>query len=100
MSRTTIGAALAVAALALAGTASAHAHGPAKTIKLTEASADLKPTFVDTGQPGPSAGDMAVIHDGVLRNGAPAGSYTRSARSRRSARARSRASPSASDRSR
>ena len=78
MSRTTIGAALAVAALALAGTASAHdgpSHGHGKTIPLIQADKTLQPTFVDAGTPGPSAGDLAVIHDGVLLNGAPAGSY-------------------------
>lgn len=78
MSRTTIAAALAVTALAFAGTASAHndaSHGHAKTIALTQADTTLAPTFVDTGNPGSSAGDLAVIHDGVLLNGAPAGSY-------------------------
>ena len=80
MSRTTIGAALAVAALALAGTASAHnapSHAPGKTIKLVEANKELQPTFVDTGKPGPSVGDMVVARDDVLReNGAPAGKFT------------------------
>ena len=76
MSRTTIAAALAVTALAFAGTASAHNdHGHTKTIALTQADTTLQPTFVDTGKPGPSAGDLAVIHDGVLLNGAAAGSY-------------------------
>jgi hypothetical protein len=79
MSRSILGAALAAAALALAGTASADdakSHGPGKPIKLTQADKTLQPTFVDTGKPGPSAGDLAVIHDGVLReDGAPAGSY-------------------------
>ena len=78
MSRTTIAAALAVTALAFAGTASAHddaSHGHAKAIALTQADPTLQPTFADTGKPGPSAGDLAVIHDGVLLNGAPAGSY-------------------------
>jgi hypothetical protein len=80
MSRTTIGAALAVAALALAGTASADSAdksgGHDRTIRLAQADKTLQPTFVDAGKPGPSAGDLAVIHDGVLReDGAPAGSY-------------------------
>ena len=75
MSRMHLGAALAVAALALAGTASADSGGHAKPISLVEADKTLQPTFVDTGKPGASAGDMAVIHDGVLRNGSPAGSY-------------------------
>ena len=79
MSRIRIGAALAVAALALAGTASADtgekSHGHDRTITLTQADTTLQPTFVDAGTPGPSAGDLAVIHDGVKLNGAPAGSY-------------------------
>jgi hypothetical protein len=75
-----LGAALAVAALTLAGVASADpgadpSDGHAKTISLVQADKTLQPTFADTGKPGPSAGDLAVIHDGVLRNGAPAGSY-------------------------
>jgi hypothetical protein len=64
--------------MALAGSASAHdggSYAPDQSIKLVEATADLEPTFVDAGDPGPSAGDLAVIHDGVLRDGAPAGSY-------------------------
>jgi hypothetical protein len=74
MSRTAIGAALAVAALALAGTASAHDHG--KSIKLVEAHTELQPTFVDTGEPGPSVGDVVVARDEVLRaNAAPAGTF-------------------------
>jgi len=77
MSRTTIGAMLAVAVLALAGTASAHDGNPGKTIKLVEAHKDLQPTFVDTGQPGPSVGDLVIARDGVLReNGTPAGTFT------------------------
>jgi hypothetical protein len=79
MSRMHIGAALAVAALALAGTASADtggkSHGHDRTIPLAQADKTLQPTFVDTGKPGPSAGDLAVIHDGVVLNSAPAGSY-------------------------
>ena len=70
-----LAAVLAVAALAFAGTASAHDGNHGRTLELTEASAELQPTFVDAGKPGPSAGDLAVIHDGVLRNGAAAGSY-------------------------
>jgi hypothetical protein len=79
VSKRTLAAVLGVAALALAGTASAHdgggSHAPDRTIKLVEATADLQPTFVDAGKPGPSAGDLAVIHDGVLLNGSPAGGY-------------------------
>ena len=80
MSRAHIGAALAVAALALAGTASADsadkAGGHDRTIRLAQADKTLQPTFVDTGKPGPSAGDLAVLHDGVQRSGAPAGSFS------------------------
>ena len=81
MSRKTIGAALAVAALALAGTASADtadkSHGSHdRTIRLVEAHKDLQPTFVDTGKPGPSVGDLAVARDEVLReDGSPAGTF-------------------------
>ena len=81
MSRKTIGAALAVAALALAGTASADtadkSHGPHdRTIRLIEANKDLQPTFVDTGKPGPSVGDLAIHSDAVLReDGSQAGTF-------------------------
>ena len=47
----------------------------ARRSRSSQADKTLQPTFVDTGTPGPSAGDLAVIHDGVLLNGAPAGSY-------------------------
>jgi hypothetical protein len=79
MSRKSIGAALAVAALALAGTASADSaeksHGsPDRTIRLVEADKTRQPTFVDTGKPGPSVGDLAVARDALLHgNGSPAG---------------------------
>ena len=76
MSKRTLAATLAVAALAFAGTASAH-DGPGKSIKLVEAHKDLQPTFVDTGEPGPTVGDLVIARDGVLReNGAPAGTFT------------------------
>ena len=81
MSRKTIGAALAVAALALAGTASADtaekSHGShERTIRLVEAHKDLQPTFVDTGKPGPSVGDLAIASDAVLReDGTQAGTF-------------------------
>ena len=68
---------LAVAALALAGTAyaaspdsnakSANWHGHDRTIRLVEATAVPKPTFVDVGEPGPSVGDIVVITDGLNR---------------------------------
>jgi len=76
MSRKSIGAALAVAALALAGTASADTAGKPqhgqhdRTIRLVEAGKELQPTFVDTGKPGPSAGDLAIHSDAVLREDA------------------------------
>ena len=74
MSKRSLAAGLAVAALALAGTASAdpgHAHH-GHTIKLVEAHKELQPTFVDTGQPGPSVGDIVVARDDVLRPGGSA----------------------------
>ena len=74
MPKRLIAAALAVTALALAGSAQAH---DGKTIKLTEAHPTLQPTFVDTGKPGPSVGDTVVARDGVNReNGTPAGMFT------------------------
>jgi hypothetical protein len=81
MSRLHLGAALAVAALALAGTASADtadkSHGSHdRTIRLFEAHKDLQPTFVDTGKPGPSVGDVAIARDEVLReDGSQAGTF-------------------------
>jgi hypothetical protein len=75
------GAALAIAALALGGTAYADApatshpsHG--RTIRLLEASSTIKPTVVDTGAPGLSPGDLVVVRDGVLREDrTPAGTF-------------------------
>jgi hypothetical protein len=68
---------LAIAALALAGTAYAATpdsnaksgdwHGRDRTIRLVEATAVPQPTFVDVGKPGPSAGDIVVITDGLKR---------------------------------
>jgi allene oxide cyclase-like protein len=77
--RRAAGAVLVVAALAFAGTAQAGPpakdHGP-KTIHLTEQNAQLQPTFVDTGKPGPSVGDMVVARDGVLAaDGSKAGTF-------------------------
>ena len=81
MSNRALAAILAVTALAFAGTASAHDNdghdGHGKTIRLTEAHPDLKPTFVDTGDPGPSVGDIVIARDGVNReSGAPAGTFS------------------------
>ena len=40
-----------------------------------EAHKELQPTFVDTGKPGPSVGDLAIHSDQVLHeDGSPAGS--------------------------
>ena len=81
MTRMHLGAALAVAALALAGTASADTADKShssheRTIRLVEANSELQPTFVDTGKPGPSVGDIVVARDEVLReNGSPAGTF-------------------------
>ena len=81
MTRMHLGAALAVAALALAGTASAdtveQSHRPHdRTIRLVEANKELQPTFVDTGTPGPSVGDVVIARDDVLReDGSPAGTF-------------------------
>ena len=80
MTRMHLGAALAVAALALAGTASAvtveKSHGHDRVIRLVEAHKDLQPTFVDTGKPGPTVGDVAIARDEVLgEDGAPAGTF-------------------------
>jgi|SRR5215217_2001157 len=77
------GAALAIAAVALGGSAyadaapKAHAaHGHGATIRLLEASETVQPAFVDNGAPGPSAGDVVVVRDGVLRSdGSPAGTF-------------------------
>jgi hypothetical protein len=82
--RRVLGSLLAMAALALAGTAyaagpdskdrPADRHGHGRTIKLVEASKAVKPAAVDLGAPGPSAGDLVVIRDGLLRqDGSQAG---------------------------
>ena len=77
--RRAAGAVLIVAALAFAGTAqagsSAKDHGP-RTIHLTEENPQLHPTFVDTGEPGPTVGDIVVARDGVLAaDGSKAGTF-------------------------
>jgi hypothetical protein len=64
--RRAAGAVLAVAALAVAGTAQAGSPHPGKTIHLTEEHAQIQPVFVDTGNPGPSVGDLVVVRDGVI----------------------------------
>ncbi len=106
MSRKTIGAALAVAALALAGTASADttakSHGSHdRTIRLVEAHKDLQPVFVDTGKPGPSVGtSRSTATPSCARTAARPARSARSARSPTSSAARSRAPSSAPARSR
>jgi hypothetical protein len=74
--RRAAGAVLVGAALTLGGTAYAGAgHGP-RTVHLIEAGANVQPAFVDTGKPGPSVGDVAVVRDGVNdAKGAPAGTF-------------------------
>jgi hypothetical protein len=70
-----VAAAIAATALAFAG-ATAHADGR-HAINLVEAHPDLQPTFVDTGTPGLSVGDVAIHRDQVNRpNGASAGTIT------------------------
>jgi hypothetical protein len=82
--RRVLGSLLALAALALAGTAYAAGpdsndrssgwHGHDRTIKLVEASETPKPASVDLGNPGPSAGDLVVVTDGLVRpDGSKAG---------------------------
>jgi len=82
--RRVLGSLLAIAALALAGTAyaagpdsngkSSDRHGHDRTIKLVEASEAVQPAFVDLGKPGPTAGDLVVVTDGLLRqDGSKAG---------------------------
>ena len=74
--RRAAGAALIVAALAFAGSAQAGAHDHGRTIRLLEADKQVQPTFVDTGKPGPSVGDMVIVRDGVTRtDGSPAGKF-------------------------
>jgi hypothetical protein len=79
-----LGSLLAIAALALAGSAYASGsdsttsssawHGHDRTIKLVEASEAVQPAFVDLDEPGPSAGDLVVVSDGLLRpDGSKAG---------------------------
>ena len=76
MSKRSLAAVLAVAALALAGTASADSGHHGRTIRLTEAHPGAQPTFVDTGKPGPTVGDVAVFRDDVLRaDGSTAGTF-------------------------
>ena len=67
--RRAAGAVLAAAAIALAGGTAAAAHAGHGTIHLTEATPDIKPAYTDTGTPGPSAGDIVVVHDGMLPDG-------------------------------
>ena len=77
------GVVLAIAAIAVGGTA--YADSPAKsqssaahskTIRLLEASETIQPAFVDTGAPGVTRGDLVVVRDGVLRpDHSPAGTF-------------------------
>lgn len=75
------GVVLAIAAVALGGTAyaddsPAKSNANGKTIRLLEASKTIKPSFVDTGAPGLSPGDLVVVRDGVLRpDGSAAGTF-------------------------
>ena len=79
--RRAAGVVLATAAVAVGGTAyaddsPAKSNANGKTIRLLEASKTIQPTFVDTGAPGLSPGDLVVVRDGVLReNGSPAGTF-------------------------
>ena len=89
--RRVLGSLLAIAALALAGTAYASGadsngkstdwHGHDRTIKLVEASEAVKPASVDLGQPGPSAGDLVVVRDGLARTARRPACCARCARS-------------------
>ena len=73
---------LAIAVLALGGTAYAGSpgHGPKpheRTFALLEASTSPAPAFIDLGAPGPSAGDEVVITDGLTsEDGTPAGEFS------------------------
>jgi hypothetical protein len=62
-----------------AGTAyasSGYGSDHVRTIKLTEATATVKPAIVDLGTPGPSAGDLVVIKDGLnFQDGSHAGDF-------------------------
>ena len=63
-------------ALAFAGLVAGSAHADGRhVIRLTEAHPDAQPTFVDTGKPGPTVGDVAVFRDDVLRGGETAGAF-------------------------
>jgi hypothetical protein len=68
-------------ALATAGAGTAYAHGDdgGRTIKLVEANATAQPVFADTGDPGPSVGDLVVVKDGLnFHNGGHAGDFSQS----------------------
>jgi hypothetical protein len=70
--------------LALAGAGTAYASygyggDHVRTIKLTEASATVKPALVDLGQPGPTPGDLVVLKDGLnFPDGSHAGDFVQS----------------------
>jgi hypothetical protein len=82
--RRALGALVAIGALALVGTAYAGSSDTTdktfgshyKAIRLVETNKELQPTFVDTGKPGLSPGDLVVARDELLHsNGSPAGSF-------------------------
>ena len=82
--RRMFGALVAIGVMALAGTAYASSSDTTdrtlrphyRAIQLIEANKELQPTFVDTGKPGLSPGDIVVARDEVLHsNGSPAGSF-------------------------
>jgi hypothetical protein len=70
----------AAAAVFAGGTAVASPASPhGRTIVLREASATPQPAFVDLGKPGPTAGDVVVIRDGLLHpDGTTAGTLRQS----------------------
>ena len=73
--RAAAGGALALA-VAASGTAFAHGDDYGATIRLVEAHTTAQPLFVDAGDPGPSAGDVAIVNDGLNRpDGTPAGEF-------------------------
>jgi hypothetical protein len=75
-SRRALGAILSVVAVATAGVSYASAdsaapHGHVREIHLAESSATPALTFVDTGKPGLTPGDLVVTSDDLTRDGRP-----------------------------